>query len=214
MKSKTEKKWNLRFNQLKKYYLKYGHCDIHARHKRNKALGTWVVRQRVVKDKLTADQVEKLDSIEFVWNPRKERWDNHYQELIEYYEKYGDYKIPVVYEENRALGRWVQKQRRMKHELPKIKFQKLEEINFLWDPTAHDWYEFLDELKAFKDKFGHVIPVPKTHKRLYNWLSQQKRKYRYGKLEEEYSSSLRKLGVFLETEAEYLERKNKRKRKV
>lgn len=38
-------------------------------------------------------------------------WELRYQQLLEYKQKYGDCKVPQHYKENKALGKWVAKQR-------------------------------------------------------------------------------------------------------
>jgi len=64
--------WEDRFNQLKAYYEKHGHCRIPSTHK-NKQLFHWVTNQR--RDYrcgvMTVSRIKKLESVGFEWNTQR-----------------------------------------------------------------------------------------------------------------------------------------------
>jgi len=71
-------KWDIRFNQLRKYKEMWGHCNVPTRnHSELKQLGIWVGFQRGEfrnfrerkKSTITEERIKKLDSLGFVWSP-------------------------------------------------------------------------------------------------------------------------------------------------
>jgi hypothetical protein len=53
-----------------------------------------------------------LDEIGFQWRIRnRPEWASKFEELVNYKSKHGDTRVPQHYAENRALGKWVAKQR-------------------------------------------------------------------------------------------------------
>ncbi len=181
MVSKINKKWNHRFNQLKRFYEKQGHSNLSARYKRNKSLGTWVVRQRVIKNTLADEQIVKLDSLDFVWEPRTNSWNQNFEKLVSYFEQNGNTNVPVNFRSDIPFGRWVQKQRRIKNSLSDSRLNQLNSLNFIWDGNSFIWQNNFSALKEYISK-NDEAPSYKTNLKLYNWLNQQKRKHLNGKL--------------------------------
>lgn len=112
-------------------------------------LGDWVTDQRrqykAMKQgqstQLTKERKAKLESLGFIWQVRnRPEWDHRYSELLEYREKNGDCKVPQHYKENKALGKWVAKQREQfkllkqgKHSfLTEDRLEKLNTVGFVW----------------------------------------------------------------------------------
>ncbi|EJK64786.1 hypothetical protein THAOC_14446 [Thalassiosira oceanica] len=64
-------KWRHRFEELKQYNAKHGTCEVQvcANQKEAKALRQWVYLQRIANNsgKLTGDQIQQLESINFTW---------------------------------------------------------------------------------------------------------------------------------------------------
>jgi len=71
-------------------------------------LGTLVGTQRSVKDKLTPDQVNRLDELGFVWDAIEHRWEEEFKHLVTYKEEFGDYLVrdKTLYRDYR-LGQWI-----------------------------------------------------------------------------------------------------------
>lgn len=194
MVSKLEKKWTTRFKQLRKFYEKNNHTNISARYKKNKSLGTWVVRQRVIKNSLTEEQIEALNSINFVWNPRETSWEKNFEKLKEYKEENGHTNVPVNLEEDLVFGRWVQKQRRIKNSLSPEKLADLNSLDFIWDGNEYVWYNNFETLNQFIQT-NNRMPNYKENLKLYNWMNQQKIKYNNLRLDEEKVTLLEGLGL-------------------
>ena len=146
--SRGDEHWNRFFSLLEDYKKTHGHilvprlCEIPG-------LGDWVTDQRrqykAMKQgqtsQLSKERKLKLESLGFIWQVRnRPEWDQRYSELLEYKEKNGDCKVPQHFKENKALGKWVAKQREQfkllkhgKHSfLTEDRLEKLNTVGFVW----------------------------------------------------------------------------------
>lgn len=102
---------------------------------------------------MTRERREKLEAIGFAWQVRnRPEWEARFQELLEYKKKHGDCKVPQHFKENKALGKWVAKQREQHKLLKKgqhsfltpYRLEKLNQVGFVWsvrsslDPGTDD----------------------------------------------------------------------------
>ena len=111
-------------------------------------------------------QIDCLEEIGFIWTPAQETykitaleqkhttWLKHYEELKQFKEKYGHYKVPSEIRKFRALRAWVNNQRR--EELTDEQKYLLDEINFFEELGYFPWEIMIDRLLDFKNKFGHL----------------------------------------------------------
>ena len=60
-----KRSWEESFALLVAYRKKYGNCHVPIRFDADRRLGRWVYSQRVRKDKLTADQIRRLEELGF-----------------------------------------------------------------------------------------------------------------------------------------------------
>lgn len=146
--SRGDEHWNRFFSLLEDYKKTHGHilvprlCEVPG-------LGDWVTDQRrqykAMKQgqaaQLSNERKLKLESLGFIWQVRnRPEWDHRYSELLEYKEKNGNCKVPQHYKENKALGKWVAKQREQfkllkhgKHSfLTEDRLEKLNAVGFVW----------------------------------------------------------------------------------
>ena len=70
-----------------------------------KQLGTWVSTQRqakkgTVRNKISDEQIKKLDDIGFVWNLDVDKWDLRFEELKAYKATHGHCNVPCRYQKN------------------------------------------------------------------------------------------------------------------
>ncbi len=73
--------------------------------------------------------------------------------LVAYKDVHGDCNLPVPYEPDSQLGRWVSKQRSRKPSHERI--ASLDELDFIWDAQAAKWEEMYGKLVAYKTEHGH-----------------------------------------------------------
>ena len=89
---------------------------------------------------MTKERIQALEDIGFSWDAQEDIWQQRFNELKEYRERYGDCNVPSQWSENPQLGRWVSTQRSQyrlyqegkKSSMTKERMQALESINFEW----------------------------------------------------------------------------------
>jgi len=147
--TRGEEHWKRNYERLRDYHKENGHTLV-PRQSPVPKLGDWVTEQRRQykamregKDSLlTKDRVNLLELIGFVWQVRQRTgWQDRFEQLIEFKAKNnGSTIVPQHYAENRALGKWVAKQREQyrllsmgKHSfLTPDRVQQLKSIDFVW----------------------------------------------------------------------------------
>jgi hypothetical protein len=104
-----EEDWEVRFNCLKTFRERVGHCRVPPNHKENGFnLGQWVSRQRQLKTQIRADRRERLDALGFVWDAYEADWEEGYSYLKLFKERMGHCGVPQKHKENGfPLGIWV-----------------------------------------------------------------------------------------------------------
>ncbi len=186
--------WETQYNNLKKYYNKHGHTNLKAR---DGSLGTWVVAQRQYKSTLTKEQIERLDKLNFVWDPREIAWEEMFAEWLKYKQKFPNRPLLVQDTKFPKIGRWVDKQRKLHRQknLPNHRFIKLDAENFPFF-TKIQWNDSYKELKKHFDKFGNIDLVPtQDNRKLREWLTQQRFKIKNDMLSEGKTKLLAEIGL-------------------
>lgn len=100
--------WSDWFSMLKEYIGKNGNSLIHKNLKVDQiyCLGSWVARQKNNFTKLSEERKKCLSStdIECFQIKKNKSWDMYYEKLIEYYQKNGDFEMPVSYKPQMGLN--------------------------------------------------------------------------------------------------------------
>ncbi len=177
-----EESWQAKYQELKEFAEKYGHTNLNAN---QSSLGRWVSQQRnkYTKNKLSKERIILLEKIKLTWDADDERWQAKYQELKEFAKKHG-HANPI--DKYPSIGNWVSLQRRKykKNKLSAKYIQLLEDINICWDPAEEIWQKNYKELKKFAKKYGHTN-VPNRDPLLGEWVGNQRKEYKKGKLTKE-----------------------------
>ena len=119
LKAADEIKWNARYDELKEYHNKFGHCNVPNRFIPNKKLGIWVRNQRSQFKKsqlgkhtpLSSSRIVLLKKLGFEFNYLDAQWNRRYCELKQFKESHGHCNVPHRYKANIQLGEWVGTQR-------------------------------------------------------------------------------------------------------
>jgi hypothetical protein len=129
-----ESRWEKGFAALAKFKARKGHCRVPCIHIEGKfRLGRWVLLQRKVKDKILAKRRKRLNAIGFVWDGRKQFWENGFTALTKFKAREGHCHVPSLRIERKfKLGQWVTTQRRSKEEMPFKRRSQLNKIGFVW----------------------------------------------------------------------------------
>jgi hypothetical protein len=170
--------WEERFGALVEYKKKTGNCNVPQRWPDNPRLATWVSTQRQIKNRLTSDQVRRLNELGFAWEPQEAAWEEMFGALVEYKKKTGNCSVPNEWPENPQLGRWVNTQRLTKERLTPDRVKRLNELGFVWEPQEAAWEEKFKALVEYKKKTGNCN-VPQgwpDNPKLANWVTNQRQK--------------------------------------
>ncbi len=171
--------WEKNFSALVKFRDREGHAVVPQGFKVDDlTLGSWVVRQRVQRNKLTEERIRRLDSIGFNWDPKSEQWNEAFQALTLFKKKQGHLLVSARHKEGKVmLGSWVQSQRYNKDQLSKERLNRLDSIGFIWDQLEYKWEKhFLALLKYFKREGHTLVPTSHTENELAlgSWVRNQR----------------------------------------
>jgi hypothetical protein len=96
-------------------------------------LGSWVGRQRMIKDTLSAERRKRLEKIGFVWDRRYHQWEEGFDALLKFKSREGHCRVPKPQiEGDFNLGFWVSTQRSDRNLSPDQR-QRLDAIGFAWN---------------------------------------------------------------------------------
>ena len=137
--------WNEAYEKAKQYFIYNGNLLVAQNYVDSDGftLGIWVSNQRIryksKKSPLSAEQIDKLESIGMIWNVReKHSWEFYYEYALQYYEQHLNLLVPVNYEINGVkLGGWIANQRRARkadnNKLSEYQIELLDNIDMVWE---------------------------------------------------------------------------------
>ncbi|MBI4024127.1 MAG: helicase associated domain-containing protein [Verrucomicrobia bacterium] len=187
------KTWHQRFQELKQFKERYGHCRPVREPEATPALQNWVGWQR--KQVISPERKRLLDSIGFIWNPLEQVWEEWFRRLVEFKRRHGHCRVTFS-SMDPALASWVRVQRL--RPLSRERRKRLESVGFDFSPFRCAWERKFQELVAYKKRHGH--PNVSLHfdedYQLARWLHKQRRRQTQGRLQPERKRRLEALGVF------------------
>jgi superfamily II DNA or RNA helicase len=201
----TTSSWEQMYGELYNYFKVHGHTRVPDQHKQGKKtspLASWVMVQRRNKENLTEEQIRRLDAIDFVRDPRAVDFEERILELETFLAEHGHAKVPKrgVKGKYADLGNWVTDIRR-RINLTGEQIERLNKLNFVWDPQSADFEENFLELEAFFAENGHtrvlLLDDAGNRTRLGSWVSGLRRRVN---LTEEQIKRLDKLGFIWDLE--------------
>jgi superfamily II DNA or RNA helicase len=182
---KTTSSWNFWFGLLEAYSGQEGHSRVPQRFKTEEGygLGSWVVNQRIHKNRLTPDQMEKLKSLpKWSWDPHADYWEEAFLYLEQFVEKEGHARVIRSHKLSNGfeLGVWIARQRLNREQLTPDQVTKLESLpKWSWDAISDRWNDSYSYLVQYIKKEGNSR-VPQNFRveggfNLGNWVSIQRR---------------------------------------
>jgi superfamily II DNA/RNA helicase len=200
------KSWDFWYGLTLKYKQEFGKANVPDMYKTpdGSNLSNWQYRQRSSYNngKLDTERIKILEKIGFIWDQLEEVWENGYQETIKYKKEFGNPNVPSIYKtiDGFKLGSWqsVQMKAYNKGTLNNERINKLEKIRFIWNKLEEAWEIGYQEILKYKRKFGDAN-VPQSYKtpegfKLGSWLSEQRKDYKKGKLNNERIERLEDIG--------------------
>jgi superfamily II DNA or RNA helicase len=171
-----DSQWQEIFNGLVAFKKAHGHCKVPQKWRENPRLASWVSGQRTNRDKLSGDKRSLLDALGFVWDAVGDPWQEMFNALLAYKERFGHTKVPRSWGESQKLANWVVIQRRDKDKLSDAKRMRLEEIGFAWSGLEDTWNKMFAALVSYKKTHGHTnVPARSTeYRELSQWVITQR----------------------------------------
>ncbi|KAJ1450291.1 helicase associated domain-containing protein, partial [Pelagophyceae sp. CCMP2097] len=202
--------WDKTFELLQAYCEANGHCavpDTFVAADGTK-LGQWVAWQRSVHKagKLSAERVERLEAVEFVWRSPvglAAAWDAHFELLAAYHAAHGNCVMPsnFVAADGTKLGSWVDRQRTAHHtgKLSAERVERLKAVAFVWKVRVDGWDAHFELLGAYHAAHGDcALPylfVAADGTKLGWWVSTQRRAHKADGLSPERAERLEAFGL-------------------
>jgi superfamily II DNA or RNA helicase len=128
--------WEKNFLALKNFKDREGHCRVPKTPTGNTEgaeLGIWVSTQRANKDLLTAERLNRLDSLGFIWDVHADLWEYGFKFLLKYHSREGHCIVPQRHvEDGFKLGAWVANRRKIKNAQTPAQIERLETLGFTW----------------------------------------------------------------------------------
>jgi len=178
--------WDKYFRELEKFRNAEGHCRVPRRNQVNGLnLGVWVDSQRRNKDKITAEQKRRLDSLGYSWDPHTDTWEQGFSALLQFQRSEGHCRVAAKFTHPVSgfnLGSWVSTQRLKKSQLTVDKVKRLDSIGFTWDPLSEQWESGFAALAEFHQRQGHcraAKSISGSDLKVGTWVAtQRKNKHR------------------------------------
>jgi len=171
--------WDIGFIELQKFFKQEGHSNVPKRYSTGCfKLGEWVATQRKNYNKISSNRLDRLNSLNFIWDIKSHHWENRYESLKSFKNREGHLNIPMDHIENSFnLSRWVFQQRRTKNGMSIERYGKLNKLGFIWDPYSQKWDEGFNYLQKFRTREGHCnVPTKYIEDdfKLGRWVSTQR----------------------------------------
>ena len=130
----TTEQWEQGFSILEAFKAEFGNCRVPARLVyKGMTLAHWVTVQRRNKNKLSDDQIVRLDALGFSWDPHKENWERGLAALQAYQNEFGNCLVSQKTQyQGMNLGQWVMNRRKIKKQLSKEQIADLDALGFVW----------------------------------------------------------------------------------
>jgi hypothetical protein len=162
--SKNDLAWEAGFANLLAYYTEHGTALVPKGHHLTNGynIGSWVYRQRSNSDRLTPEQMARIDSVPgWAWSAHDAAWETGFAHLLSYSAQHGTAAVPNLYKtDDFRLGTWAAYQRNWRETMAPDRKSRLEALaGWNWDlrPT-HDeeWDAGYAHLQAYCVEHGNT----------------------------------------------------------
>lgn len=166
--SKTEYNFDTFYNELLKFKTKFKTLLVPQKYisPSDVKLGIQAKSVRGGLIKLSQEQRDKLNKINFIWDLKTYKFNKFYQELLNYQQEYGNLSIPEDYitPEGYRLGKQAAHRRNGEIKLTEEQVCKLNKLGFIWNASkvSYSFPRFYEELEKYKQKFGDLL-VPQNY---------------------------------------------------
>jgi len=147
--------WMRMYDALLTFKKRFGHTHVSSQWEPNPRLAAWAYRMRRGKQGLTVQKVELLNKVGFDWahSPKTAvPWREMYGRLVKFKHDHGHTRVPLRWQEDSKLGKWVSRMRGERERLAPERAALLEAIGF-------DWGYRLSSRKSANDGTSRVCRV-------------------------------------------------------
>lgn len=214
-KSRVIYSWDKMFNALLKFREEYHHVIVPSSYANEQGmrLGVWASTQRSFYSRgmLEERKIKQLNRIGFVWDINEWAWEQRYEELVLFKERYGHCNVPIeeqgrVYEHctlfKKPFGEWVELQKKdyLKGKLNTYQVEKLNELGLDLTYTKRDlaWDKMFEALVEYGEEYGTVnfslLEKYHPYHKLSIWTNNQRTRYNQGKMLQKRVEKLESIG--------------------
>ncbi len=176
---------------------------VNSKDKSEIYLANWAGSQRTNRKngKLTADKLNKLNSIGFIWHIIENKWEqsfNDYQKFKQDHDREPVFKTAKGLERDLSVWAGDQRERYKANKLSKNRIDKLNSIGFSWDYKKDQWDRLFKDYQKFKKKYNrepfHTSKNDSENK-IVVWVGTQKIQYNRNKLSQDRIDKLNSTGI-------------------
>lgn len=195
--------WENNYNSVKEIYLRLQRFP-EAQDLEDEKLRKWITeqRQKLHKNNLAQERIQRLNEIEFVWDADEKRWNDSFEILKGFIAE--NNRVPSAKDKycGISVGQWYRKQRFCLDQgtLSPERSKKLKSLDIeLTSCTDAQWMQRFEQLETFINTYGRY---PRTNElyegvNLYGWVHRQKQRLINNKLEEKYHKAFEKINLEL-----------------
>lgn len=203
----TSRKWDRMYQAVYQYVQEHGRLSIPAADRSGSGIrmSAWINTQREAyrNNQLTDLQIEKLERIGISWAPFEERWQYLYSLAKDYAKKHGNLMIPHDYktDSQEALGAWLcnEREKYRSHKQTPRRINLLEQLGMVWNPAKNKQRGYMEAAGKYRERHGNLaVPslyISEDHLRLGEWLGNQRKLQKLGKLSKKREKELTELGI-------------------
>lgn len=170
-----ELRWNEGVVALKDHIKEFGDCYCTGTYINSVGfkLGGWISERRKSfwKGKLSAEKIEELNSLGFIWDAESYLWDRGLIAYRNYVMEFSSPLVPKAYPKQNGLNlsNWVLVKRRefVDGKLSSDKVEILNELGFVWDSIQYEWDKGIIALKHYIAEYNDCN-VPVAYKSSYH----------------------------------------------
>ena len=200
-------RWNYNFEIYKDFKQKYNKEPTKYEIYNNHNIGIWVSYQRRLynQNSLSNDKIKQLKKYNFIFNKTEYDWNDNFNVLKEYIEKFDKIPTQTTVYNNYNIGTWlsIQKVSYRNGKLSKERIEKLESIGVkfieLNNELENKWNDNFNVLKEYIEKFDKEVTISTVYNNhnIGEWLDRQRSRYRNGKLSKERIEKLESINIIL-----------------